>query len=166
MTAGRKTNTGSIHWCTPEKYVTPITNFLGGISLDPCSNEDSIVGAEVQLLSGGIEHNWDNYETVYVNPPYGRNGKTSIYDWLKKCHITNSEIVALIPVAPNTKHWKEFVFNANVICFLADTRLKFLINGNTNNKGASMACCLIYWGNRREEFIDTFSEYGNCCAAC
>jgi hypothetical protein len=164
MTAGRKVHTLSRDWCTPPKYTNPIRAFFSGkIALDPCSNGQSIVGAEINLTENGLEYDWNSAKTIFVNPPYGRNGETSIYDWLKKCHETNSsEIVALIPVATNTKHWKEFVFKANVICFLADTRLKFLINGSTENKGASMSCCLVYWGPRKQDFIVTFSNYGSC----
>ena len=89
-----------------------------------------------------------------------------MYDWLKKCYqAEDSEVIALIPVAPNTKHWKEFVFNSSVICFLSDTRLKFMIDGSTDNKGESMACCLVYWGNNREGFYNIFKTFGNCCIA-
>ena len=166
MTAGRKVNTKSVHWCTPPKYVQPITEFFGNIDLDPCSNDESIIGASVEWKDNGLTNDWSKYETIFVNPPYGKQtNKTSIYDWLKKCHETDAEIIALIPVATNTKHWKEFIFTSNVICFLADTRLKFLIDGNINNKGASMACCLVYWGNDNRGFIETFSEYGTCCSA-
>jgi len=168
MSAGRKIKTGSIHWCTPPKYVIPITQFFGKIELDPCSNPESIVNANIELCTGGLEYDWRKVRTVFVNPPYGRNGETSIYDWLKKCFVSQSrqtEIIALIPVATNTKHWKDFVFKANVICFLADTRLKFLINGNTNNKGASMSCCLVYFGERTSDFVLEFSHYGTCCRA-
>lgn len=167
MTVGRKVNTSSVHWNTPPKYVTPITEFLGGIDLDPCSNTSSIVNAKTELLSNGLEHDWTNYRSIFVNPPYGKYGDTSIYDWIEKGYLANkrgnSEIIYLIPVATNTKHWKNFVFNSDVICFLSDTRLKFLMNGTTDNKGASMACCLVYFGSKAEEFIYKFSEFGNCC---
>ena len=169
MSAGRNVNTKSQDWCTPPKYVEPITEFFGGsIELDPCSNTQSIVKAKVELTESGLEYNWKQAKSIYVNPPYGRkkNAKHSIYHWLKKCHNShslNTEIIALIPVATNTKHWKEFVFKSSVICFLGDTRLKFLIDGSTNNKGASMSCCLVYWGTREQEFIRKFSEFGVCC---
>jgi len=163
MTAGRKIKTKSQDWCTPLKYAKPIEEFFVKIDLDPCSNKESIVNAEVKLYDNGLVHNWDKYNTIYVNPPYGKACNSSIYDWLKKCYETKAEVIALIPVATNTKHWKNFVFKANVICFLSDTRLKFLINGTTNNKGASMACCLVYWGGRTENFISKFKKYGTCC---
>jgi hypothetical protein len=102
-----------------------------------------------------------------VNPPYGRNheNKTTIYDWIKKCYVTyntyNSEIIALIPVATNTKHWKEFIFKtSSSILFLSDTRLKFYLNGEEHKKGAPMACAMIYWGDNVVGFNNVFKDYG------
>ena len=44
MTAGRKVNTKSHHWGTPQKYVRAVKKVFGGeIQLDPCSNQYSIV---------------------------------------------------------------------------------------------------------------------------
>jgi len=162
MTAGRRVNTKSIHWCTPPKFVEPITEFMGHIDLDPCSNKESIVKAATELTDSGLDYDWNQHATIFVNPPYGKG----IYSWLKKCSEVNSEVIALIPVATNTRHWKDFIFNSEVICFISDTRLKFMIDGTTDNKGASMACCLVYWGNRAEDFTAKFSEYGRCCVSC
>lgn len=154
MTAGRKVNTLSQNWCTPYKYVKVIRSFFGGkIDLDPCSNEHSIVGVEHSFClpyMDGLKEEW-NYPTIYVNPPYGadRNRGTSIKDWLRKCAEAydryQSEVIALVPVATNTSHWKECVFGkASSICFLYETRLKFLVDGVPSKKGAPMACCLVY----------------------
>ena len=49
MTAGRKVNTLSQEWCTPQKYVDAIKEFFDGeIDLDPCSNDNSIIGAKIE----------------------------------------------------------------------------------------------------------------------
>jgi hypothetical protein len=84
---------------------------------------------------------------------------------LAKCAHANtefgSEVLALIPIAANTSHWKRFVFTkARAICFLYDTRLKFLENGQDVGKGAPMACAMIYWGDNYYKFYETFIEYG------
>jgi hypothetical protein len=58
-----------------------------------------------------------------------------------------SEVLALIPIAANTTHRKKYVFTqARVICFLYDTRLRFLENGQDVGKGAPMACAMVYRG--------------------
>ena len=170
MTAGRHVNTQSQSWCTPPKYVNAIKRFWNGsIQLDPCSNEHSIVHAETEFrLPGhdGLKEEW-NFDTIYVNPPYGsdRERGTTIKNWLGKCCIAHNtyhaEVIALIPVATNTGHWKQYVFGqATAICFLYDTRLRFLVDGVDGGKGAPMACCLVYWGNDLDRFRSTFMEYG------
>lgn len=167
MTAGRQINSNSQDWCTPPKYVDAVRRFLGQIHLDPCSNNNSIVRAKTEYLlpnTDGLRASWD-FKTIYVNPPYGidKQRGTSIKDWIRKCveanHKYGSEVLALIPVAVNTKHWKQYIFGrANNVCFLADTRLKF-INGS-NDKGAPMACAIAYWGNDSKKFYEHFSKYG------
>lgn len=170
MTAGRHVNTLSQSWGTPPKYVNAIKQFWNGhIGLDPCSNEYSVVHADIEYLlpkNDGLKEEW-NSKTIYVNPPYGsdRERGTTIKDSLAKCVNSHkkygADIIALVPVAPNTGHWKKFVFGqANAICFLYDTRLRFLENGQDVGKGAPMACCLIYWGTDIERFMEHFLEYG------
>jgi hypothetical protein len=170
MSAGRKVNTFSQHWCTPQKYVDAVREmFNDDIELDPCSNIFSIVNANIEYmlpLNDGLSEKW-NFKTIYVNPPYGadRIRGTTIKSWLRKCVETHkkydSEILALIPVATNTTHWKYYVFGkATAICFLYDTRLKFIINGDNDNKGAPMACCMVYWGDNVSKFQSIFFKFG------
>jgi len=170
MSAGRTVNSKSQTWGTPKKYVNAVKDFFGGsISLDPCSNEYSIVNAETEYslpTHDGLKKKW-NYPTIYVNPPYGsdRERGTTIKHWLAKCALShmdyNSEVLALVPVATNTGHWKKSVFGqAKAVCFLYDTRLKFLENGLDIGKGAPMSCSMVYWGNRYDKFYDIFIEHG------
>jgi len=170
MTAGRKINTKSQDWGTPPKYVKAVKEVFGGvIHLDPCSSKYSIVNAEVEYMlpeNDGLKDSWD-FPTIYVNPPYGLNktNNTTIKHWLARCVMAHreygSEVIALVPVATNTAHWKKYVFgNATAICFLYDTRLKFLENGKNGGKGAPMACAMIYWGHKYDKFYDVFIEHG------
>ena len=170
MSAGRKVNTLSQHWCTPQKYVEAVREmFNDNIELDPCSNKFSIVNAYIECelpQKNGLLEDW-NSKTIYVNPPYGadRIRGTTIKNWLKKCvearQKYNSEVLSLIPVATNTTHWKYYIFGqATSICFLYDTRLKFIINGDDDNKGAPMACCMVYWGDNTSKFQQIFSRFG------
>jgi hypothetical protein len=170
MTAGRSINSQSQDWGTPKKYVDAVKEVFGGeIALDPCSSPYSIVNAKVEYMlpeHDGLKESW-NYPTIYVNPPYGINQKsgTTIRHWLARCAKANemyeSEVLALVPVATNTGHWKKYVFGrATAICFLYDTRLKFLVKGKKGGKGAPMACAMIYWGDNYQEFYEVFINYG------
>jgi hypothetical protein len=170
MSAGRSINTLSQSWGTPLKYVKAVKDVFGGhIDLDPCSNEYSVVHARVEYClpkHDGLKESW-NYPTIYVNPPYGidKERGTTIKNWLAKCTHAyeeyGSQVLALVPVASNTTHWKKYVFTrAKSICFLYDTRLRFLEDGRDSGKGAPMACAMIYWGNNPYHFYEVFIEYG------
>ena len=170
MTAGRTVNSKNLDWCTPKKYVDAIRNLFGGaIALDPCSNQWSIVGADTEYVlpaHDGLLESWD-FPTVYVNPPYGadRERGTSIRHWLARCTDAHeqhgAEVVALVPVATNTGHWKKYVWNrAAAICFLYDTRLRFLVQGQDTGKGAPMSCAMVYWHDDIERFTEVFCEFG------
>lgn len=170
MTAGRKSVSDMKDWCTPGKYVAAVKDVFGGkIELDPCSSKYSIVGAENEYLlpkQDGLSLSWE-YKSIYVNPPYGNDKErgTTIRHWLRKIAETrgncDTEIIALIPVATNTRHWKEYVYpKAAAISFLYDTRLKFIIAGDENTKGAPMSCACVYYGSNVSRFIDVFSQHG------
>jgi hypothetical protein len=171
MTAGRSNAAPrSRHWCTPRTYVAAVKTVLGGaIDLDPCSNAHALVGARVEYRlprTDGLAASWD-FPRIYVNPPYGadRQRGTRIADWLARCLAAHrehgAEVLALVPVAVNTRHWKDSVWGqARAICFLADTRLKFLIDGRDDTKGAPMACSMIYWGRKGRLFERVFAAHG------
>jgi len=170
VTAGRISVSKNKDWCTPQKYVEAVHRFFGGLpELDPCSNLWSTVGASTEYRlpdNDGLKCSWF-FPTIYVNPPYGvdRERKTKIGDWLQRCSLAHqkygSEVLALIPVATNTRHWKDFVWgSAAAIAFLGDTRLKFIIPGAGAGKGAPMACAMVYWGCHVPRFRYVFSHHG------
>jgi hypothetical protein len=170
MTAGRKVTSNSLEWCTPPKYASALRDFFGGpVELDPCSNRFSLIDARrTYQLPGddGLAESW-KAETIFVNPPYGadRSRGTTIKDWLARCAEANqsfgSEVLALVPIAANTRHWKKYVWGcASSIAFLYDTRLRFLENGKDDGKGAPMACSMVYWGDRIERFESVFIPHG------
>lgn len=170
LTAGRTVNSQSRDWCTPQKYIDAVRRvFQGKIALDPCSNKWSIVNAKIEFSlpnHDGLKESWD-YPTIYVNPPYGADRKhgTTIKHWLYKCAYANknhrAEVLALVPVAVNTRHWKDYVWGqATATCFLYDTRLRFLVEGEDKGKGAPMACAMVYWGHNMDLFQEVFIEHG------
>jgi hypothetical protein len=165
MTAGRNVVSGNKSWCTPRDYVRVVTNFLGAIDLDPCWHPASSVIAKTCYSlpeTDGLKELW-KAKRIYVNPPYGYDTErgTHIRDWLRKCaeaHRDGSEVVALVPVASNTRHWAESVFGeAQAICFIREPRIKF----SGVPKGAPMACAFVYWGADRDRFRAQFLHLGH-----
>lgn len=169
MTAGRQSVSNTKDWCTPPSIVESVRKCFGGsIALDPCSNEHSLVGADVEYClphQDGLREPWD-HPTIYVNPPYGSDPArgTRILHWFTRIGEASdrgSEVIALVPVATNTRHWKEFVFpRAQAICFLYQPRVRFYIAGAEDPKGAPMSCAVIYWGSDLSAFAEAFRPHG------
>jgi hypothetical protein len=64
-------------------------------------------------------------------------------------------------VATNTLHWKLYVWQAAAgVAFLYDTRLRFLVAGKDQGKGAPMSCAMVYWGKHFDPFADVFLPFG------
>lgn len=117
-------------------------------------------------IRDGLRESWD-YRTIYVNPPYGadRERGSTIKQWLRRCaqarETHGSQVLALVPVATNTAHWKLYVWGASTgIAFLYDTRLKFLVDGKDGGKGAPLSCAMVYWGDHYECFENIFTQFG------
>lgn len=111
----------------------------------------AMFNADVEFIppnNDGLSKVW-NSKNIFVKPPYGREEESN---WLSKCAFSNGlydlEILALVPVATNSSHWKDYVFGeASAICFFNDTRLK-------------IPCAMIYYGENITKFRFIFSEYG------
>lgn len=169
MTAGRKAVTETKDWCTPPSIVESVRRVFGGvIDLDPCSNPHSVVGAKTNYSLpeyDGLLESWD-FPTIYVNPPYGADKLrgTRIAHWfarMAEAAAAGSNVIALVPVATNTGHWKRYVYPiASAICFLYQPRVRFFIDGREDPKGAPMSCALIYYGDDFESFAKEFCRHG------
>jgi len=136
--------------------------------LDPCSNSFSTVGADVEYClpdRDGLVLPWDA-ATIFVNPPYGKDMArgTRIGHWFARAvgaAAAGSEVIMLVPVAPNTRHWKQFVWPvASGVCFLYRSRLKFHLGGVEDPRGAPMACAVVYYGRDFWGFAEGFRCHG------
>ena len=140
----------AVDWCTPPVIVEAVRAAFGGaIDLDPCGNEQSVVGAgaEFRLERGqdGLAIGWTG--RVYVNPPFGRGLRA----WVQKAVASSTSpvyarTIMLLPAAVDTRHWQQDIFpNARAICWVRG-RIKFL----GAKASAPMACALVYFGARGE----------------
>ncbi|MFT2753821.1 DNA N-6-adenine-methyltransferase [Clavibacter sp. Sh2088] len=169
MTAGRQALSLTKDWTTPPDILASVRKvFKGQIGLDPCSNEHSLVDAQIEYRlpeRDGLNEPWEA-ETIFVNPPYGSDKErgTRIAHWFAKigeAAAAGSEVLALVPVATNTGHWKQFVYPvAAGICFLYAPRLRFYINGREDPKGAPMSCAVVYYGHDFDQFAEAFRVHG------
>lgn len=111
-------------WATPQKFFDELDAEFH-FTLDPCATPENAKCEKFYTVAdNGLEQDWSG-ETVFCNPPYGRE----IYNWVFKCwresKKPNTTVVMLIPSRTDTRYFHEFIYKkAREIRFLRG-RLKF-----------------------------------------
>lgn len=111
-------------WATPQDFFDKLNEEFH-FTLDPCADEtnhkcDKYFTKE----QDGLTKAWDG-ETVFCNPPYGRE----IKDWVRKCFTEVHSggclcAVMLIPARTDTSWFHDYIYNKAEIRFIRG-RLKF-----------------------------------------
>lgn len=119
-------------WQTPQ-HIFDELNQEFNFTLDPCAQHDSAKCKKYYTpVEDGLKQSWSG-ETVFVNPPYGRELKK----WVKKCHDEaihgDATVVMLIPSRTDTTYFHDYIYNVAEIRFLRG-RIKF-INPYTKKPG-------------------------------
>lgn len=134
----------SNEWATPQ-YLFDKLNSEFHFTLDPCSTaKNHKCNKYYTKEDNGLLQNWNN-ETVFVNPPYGKD----IKQWVKKCYEEhrdhNITIVMLIPARTDTTYFHEYIYKkCHEIRFLKG-RVKFVSeNGNIQNSAPFPSMVVIY----------------------
>lgn len=143
-------------WCTPVEIITVVQDMLGGIDVDPCSNnkEAPNVPARIHFTKddNGLAQEWKG--KVYVNPPYGNE----IGKWVDKAIAEHNlghakEIVLLVAAMPDTQWFRQL--DPYAICLLTG-RLTF--KGAPNP--APFPSAVVYIGSNYKKFKKIFSNFG------
>lgn len=126
-------------WSTPQDFYNELHKEFK-FTLDPCADENNHKCIKYYTKEDdGLEQDWEG-ETVFCNPPYGRD----IYDWVHKCWLENQihdiTVVMLIPARTDTKYFHEYIYNKAEIRFIKG-RLKF---GNSKNSAPFPSMVVIY----------------------
>jgi hypothetical protein len=158
----------SVEWYTPPKYIDAVRELLGGIDLDPASNDKANAWIKAKQIytaaDDGLARPWRG--RVFVNPPYGtENGKSVAGAWCQRAMDQyESGAVEACVILVNSVHdqsWQEPLF-AFPVC-LVDHRIKFLAGDGTENENPTNRNLFVYLGNDRAKFAEVFSRFGWCC---
>jgi len=156
-------NSGKTEWFTPPKIIRSARLVMGGIDLDPasCSKANEIVGADKYYTKeqDGLRQRW--FGRVWLNPPYTAGVIDKFI--LKFCeHATRGDIEQACILVNNCTETRWFQQLASVcfdFCF-TNGRLRY-IDGDGNGLGSPLqGQCIVYYGNRRQEFTDEFEKHG------
>ena len=129
----------SNEWETPQWLFDKLNNRYN-FTLDAAATKDNAKCKKFYTKEdNALSKSWQG-ETVFLNPPYGRE----IKDWVEKAHKENKKgnckVVMLIPARTDTIYWHNYIFGKADIEFLKG-RLKF---SNHKNPAPFPSAVVIY----------------------
>lgn len=126
-------------WETPIYFYNKLNSEFN-FTLDPCCEVKTAKCAKFYTKeTNGLIQDWGG-ETVFMNPPYGKEQSA----WIKKAYEEslkpNTIVVCLIPARTDTKIWHEIIFPNAEVRFLKG-RLKF---GDSKNSAPFPSAIVIF----------------------
>lgn len=156
-------HTGDEESYTPEIYIEAARTVLGGIALDPASNDmaQQTVRADKYFTveDDGLSKHWAG--TVWMNPPYTALVINKFMDKLIAAH-QSGEVPAAIALTNNntdTSWWHKSARVATAICFTAG-RINF-IKRDGSKSSPTNGQNFFYFGDKPEQFASVFSRFGH-----
>ena len=113
----------SNEWATPQLFFDKL-NEKFNFTLDPCATDKTAKCKKYYTKKDdGLSKDWGG-ETVFVNPPYGKELK----HWVKKSYEesrkANTTVVLLVPARTDTKYFHNYMMKSSELHFIKG-RLKF-----------------------------------------
>lgn len=104
-------------WCTPQPFFDELNKEFN-FTLDPCATPTSAKCKKFYTpTEDGLVQDWGG-ETVFVNPPYGRQ----IKKWVKKCYEEsqkpNTSVVILMPSRTDTSYFHDYIYSKAEVRFI------------------------------------------------
>ena len=158
-------SSNSVEWYTPQEYIEAAREVLGTITLDPASNNNAneVVRADVFFTKDddGLEKAW--YGTVFLNPPYGKQGGDSLAGLfcqkaISEHEVGNIESCIILVNSVHSQKWQSPLYDYPV-CFV-DHRIQFLSGDGAKNENPTFQNIFIYLGSDKDTFAKVFSRFG------
>jgi len=134
----RVINGGGNEWYTPPQYIEAAREVMGGIDLDPASNDIAAqwinATSYYTITDNGLAKSWEG--RVWMNPPYSQPLISQFFEKLLSEFEkgTVSEAIALTNNNTDTAWFHQVMRDVQAVCFTRG-RIKFLFEG-TNKKAS------------------------------
>lgn len=148
-------------WYTPRDYIVAVHAVMGGIDLDPASNETAneiVQAAEFYTLEDdGLSRLWKG--RVFLNPPYGRLAGQFVerlVDDFGLGQVTAG--IVLVNAHCTDTAWFQCLWDG-VLCF-TDHRIDFYRPGSKTKNQSTHGSAFAYFGPEPERFAVEFATFG------
>lgn len=161
-TAYRTRFTGNNEWYTPARYVDLARDVMGGIDLDPASNDHAQKTVKAATYytaeTNGLDKEWQG--RVWMNPPYSRTLIGRFVGKLVAEHEAGRvrEAVVLTHNSTDTAWFGALASAATAFCFTSG-RIRF-VSPTRPRAAPAMGQTFTYLGPRPERFAGVFAEIG------
>lgn len=127
-------------WSTPQVFFDQLNKEFN-FTLDPCATrENAKCSKYFTKQEDGLKQDWGG-ETVFVNPPYGRE----IKKWVKKASEESKKpgttVVMLMPARTDTTYFHDYIYKKVKEIRFIRGRLKF---GNAKNSAPFPSMVVIF----------------------
>ncbi len=155
----------SVEWYTPERYIEAAREVMGGIDLDPASNDEAnkVVRATQFFTKkdDGLRRDW--FGKVFLNPPYGKKEGDSLASMfcqkaVAEYDLGNTEACIILVNSSHSQLWQAPLYDFSV-CFV-DHRIKFVSGDGEENQNPTFQNIFVYLGKNEAEFSKVFSDLG------
>ena len=121
----------SNEWGTPQSFFDKLNNQFN-FTLDPCATKKTAKCKKFYTIKDdGLSKSWEG-ETVFVNPPYGKELKYWVKKSYEESRNPNTTVVLLCPSRTDTQYFHNYMMKATELRFVKG-RLKFESNNKETN---------------------------------
>ena len=156
-------NSGENEWYTPPKFTEAARRVMGGIDLDPASNElaNKFVGADAFYTKedDGLTKPWRG--RVWLNPPYAQPLISEFAAAVVEKHEKGEfeQAIVLVNNATDTKWLQSMMRVCDAMCFL-EGRVRYLDKTGDPKNSPIQGQVVLYFGNATSFFFEEFSSFG------
>jgi phage N-6-adenine-methyltransferase len=153
---------GAVEWYTPPEFVEAARQVMGGIDLDPASNDlaQAVVRANTYYTAetDGLAQEWTG--RVWLNPPYAAGEIDRFVSKLVAEHTAGrvTEAVLLVHSRTDTAWFHEAASAAAAICFTRG-RVRFQ-RPDGSGDAPPIGSAFLYYGSAPDRFVAGFGSIG------
>lgn len=127
-------------WTTPKDFFDLLDKEFN-FTLDPCCYpETALCKKYFTEKEDGLKQSWQG-ETVFCNPPYGRETKKWVIKAYEESRKENTKVVMLIPARPDVSYFHDYIQPYAAEIRFVRGRLKF---GNSKNAAPFPSMVVIF----------------------
>jgi hypothetical protein len=152
----------SVEYHTPARWIAPVRQVLGSITLDPasCEQANRTVRADRYFTQAddGLVQTW--HGNIFLNPPW--SGQTGAFVSKLVSEFKSGNVQAAILLCNgyfSDTAWFHQLWDDGLVCFTFE-RIEYRHASRKCQQHTNQNACFVYFGDDKERFRQIFSKLG------